>query len=501
MSLRGFLRSLLLKYDRPALVNVIPPQTPVDNQDNPNAPDWSGTRLVVFGDWGQYHFKGYDSIVVTNKGYTPPPPDVTPPAMESDPVTGSIGVSRDVSPILTFTEPVRFPGGERIMDSVLPSRIFLSDGNGMPVPFTATWDQNENQVQVSPTHRLEPGATYRLTVPAGTFVDLSGNANARYQTEWVTEASRPTLPPALPIPVIEPESSIVPSRPADTAPAPSYSPPAFYLPPEPELPEIYDNDHTALLSDEALKEAMNGMTDGEIQVSATKPTLVLSKSQLEKLAEQSYFTIMWPNAGITVKTSDLPVDADYIGWTAEIRPWPDARTEHSSEQWLDYSEIIHVEEGSGDDSFSPEVEVTRAELVAILSRIYPQTPTRDSQHFPDVSSDKWYADSVQTALQNGWVLGDEDGLFHPENAVSREELAVILLRVAQSRGIELASDTGAPSFMDMDDVSEWASDAVNRLTRAGILHGKKTNNGIFLDPRAPLTRAEAATLLNGLLLT
>ena len=48
--------------------------------------------------------------------------------------------------------------------------------------------------------------------------------------------------------------------------------------------------------------------------------------------------------------------------------------------------------------------------------------------FPDVDSDKWYADSVYHASQAGWINGYGNGNFGPENAVLRAELANILVR-------------------------------------------------------------------------
>lgn len=609
------IEDMMLKYDRPNLVDVIPPQSPVDNQDNPNAPDWSNTRLVVYGDWGPYHFKGYDSIIVTNKAYTPPPPDVTPPAVQSDPLAGAADVSKDVSPLLTFDEPIRLRGGDRISDTLLPSLIVLTDSNGNPVPFTATWDQNENQIQVNPTHRLEPGETYRLEIPAGTFADLSGNPNALFTTEWVTNNSRPVLPSTLPMPVIELESPSgegISNPPSDPVPPsdPNSEPEnvgqTSFMSQASPLPEAFRNDQTALLSDDVLNEAINRSADGSgIRLLTDKPTLVLSKSQLQSLSRQSTFTIRWPHAEMTVNTADLPRDADYIGWTGENRQWPKSQSEMARKKWLAVSDIIHVEEsvwrrdkgmqkeavaaseatlrlpipnevhaaarngtlqmahydeatgtwtsvqgefnetsgdyrlstralgdwcwlvpretfgdvanhwaksdieklasfgilkGEGAGFFSPNAKVTRAEFVAMLSRIYPEAATGESQNFSDVPSDGWYAAPVQAAYRNGWILGDGDGRFHPEDAVSREEMAVVLIRVAHSEGIELTFDAESRSFADSNAISEWASEAIARLTQAGILQGKKTKSGFVLDPQAPLTRAEAAKLLNELLL-
>ena len=54
-------------------------------------------------------------------------------------------------------------------------------------------------------------------------------------------------------------------------------------------------------------------------------------------------------------------------------------------------------------------------------------PVRDP--FPDVPGDKWSASYIQRCKDAGWMIGDSDGLFHPAQPLTREQMAVILVRM------------------------------------------------------------------------
>lgn len=105
----------MLKYNRGTLIDVIEPMEPVRDSGNPNAPDWSHTTIALFGKWGEYHFKGYDSFIVSNKRYNPPP-DVTKPEFSSQPVHNQTNVSVEATPVITFSEPIMLNNSLELTD-------------------------------------------------------------------------------------------------------------------------------------------------------------------------------------------------------------------------------------------------------------------------------------------------------------------------------------------------------------------------------------------------
>ncbi|RAU91652.1 hypothetical protein DQG13_28970 [Paenibacillus sp. YN15] len=92
--------------------------------------------------------------------------------------------------------------------------------------------------------------------------------------------------------------------------------------------------------------------------------------------------------------------------------------------------------------------------------------------------------------------GYDDGSFRPGEAVSRQELAVMVNRAAELAGLAPAAAVAHPPYVDEAAVSPWAKAAVEALTGQGLLSGLP--DGSFA-PAAKATRAECLTLLDSLL--
>lgn len=147
--------------------------------------------------------------------------------------------------------------------------------------------------------------------------------------------------------------------------------------------------------------------------------------------------------------------------------------------------------GTSSTSFSPNETTTRGMIVTMLHRL-EDTPSATASGFTDVAADAWYADAVAWAAANGVVNGVSDTSFAPETAITREQLATILYRYAQTKGYGF---TGAWAFQldyaDADAVSEYAYEAMCWMTMHGVIEGSSGN----LNPQGQATRAEAAAML------
>ena len=97
------------------------------------------------------------------------------------------------------------------------------------------------------------------------------------------------------------------------------------------------------------------------------------------------------------------------------------------------------------------------------------------------------------AAQNHLVSGVGGGRFAPEEALSREQMALILYRYAQHKGHEVQVD-GEPleSFLDREEIASWAREAAAWAVEAGLLSG---TGGQQLSPRGTATRGQAAQVL------
>ena len=134
--------------------------------------------------------------------------------------------------------------------------------------------------------------------------------------------------------------------------------------------------------------------------------------------------------------------------------------------------------GTAYDKFSPKDSFTRGMLLTILAR-HDGVRTKDST--------PWYASGCDWAARNGISDGK-----NPEEAVSREEFALILYRYAQYRGSNLLSGNSLSSFTDASAVSDAALPAVQWAVSEAILRG----DNFYLHPQSGATRAEAAAMLH-----
>lgn len=134
--------------------------------------------------------------------------------------------------------------------------------------------------------------------------------------------------------------------------------------------------------------------------------------------------------------------------------------------------------GTAYNKFSPKEAFTRGMLLTILAR-HDGVRTKDST--------PWYASGCDWAARNGISDGK-----NPEEAVSREEFALILYRYAQYRGSNLLSGNSLSSFTDANAVTDEALPAVQWAVSEAILRG----DNFYLHPQSGATRAEAAAMLH-----
>jgi len=143
-------------------------------------------------------------------------------------------------------------------------------------------------------------------------------------------------------------------------------------------------------------------------------------------------------------------------------------------------------------TFAPAVEMNRAMLATLLSRMAGVQGTAADAGFSDVPAAEWYANGVNWAYSVGIVTGTTTTTFDPLTALNREQLAVFLYRYA-TKYLKLdAPATGDLSrFPDAGTVSSYAVDALSWAVGVGLVNGKDGK----LAPLDKTNRAEVATIL------
>ena len=149
-------------------------------------------------------------------------------------------------------------------------------------------------------------------------------------------------------------------------------------------------------------------------------------------------------------------------------------------------------DGVRDDQFDPEGTLTRAMMATILYRLSRETWIVGSSSFEDVPMDSWYGAAVAWAEANGIVDGVSEGKFDPQGAVTREQIVTMLYRYAQREKYDISGAGAVDVFVDAEDISPWALQAVQWAVGNGLMEG---SSGMQLLPGDRASRVQAAALL------
>lgn len=148
--------------------------------------------------------------------------------------------------------------------------------------------------------------------------------------------------------------------------------------------------------------------------------------------------------------------------------------------------------GVSDAQFAPNAILSRAQVVQILYVLAGRPAVSAFTDFADVNCGDWYADAVAWAAANGVVSGVSEGMFGPNDPLTREQLALILYRYAQMAGYNTTQGgIAVREFTDYTSISSWALEAVQWAVNAGLI--SSTGNRM-LSPNGTATRAQVAQI-------
>ncbi|AIQ46341.1 hypothetical protein R70723_10990 [Paenibacillus sp. FSL R7-0273] len=158
--------------------------------------------------------------------------------------------------------------------------------------------------------------------------------------------------------------------------------------------------------------------------------------------------------------------------------------------------------GTSAGQFGLKAQLSRGDAALLLARLAgADLNTAGAGSFTDVQADDYYGTAVSWASANGIVNGTGDGRFNPKANVSREQLAVMITRLAEAMNWSLPVNGGtAAGFADQASISSYAQEAAKAVRQAGILSGQAAADGtVNFAPQASATREETAHLLAKLL--
>ncbi|AZN39614.1 S-layer homology domain-containing protein [Paenibacillus albus] len=154
--------------------------------------------------------------------------------------------------------------------------------------------------------------------------------------------------------------------------------------------------------------------------------------------------------------------------------------------------------GTSATSYSPKKHVTRAEFAAMLVRTLGLAQSGKAP-FRDVLPAAWYANDVAAVQEAGLVNGYEDGSFHPNADISRQELAVILSKVLKLLDVTSAQGPKHVTYGDAPSFAGFAKESIQTVTDSGLMNGQVIAGQQKFDPTGATTREAAAMVLYSLL--
>ena len=147
--------------------------------------------------------------------------------------------------------------------------------------------------------------------------------------------------------------------------------------------------------------------------------------------------------------------------------------------------------GYPDDTFRPNANITRAEFMTLVNNAFEKT-SEIQINFSDVKSNDWYYKTVQKALAAGYIGGYPDGTIRPNQAITRQEAAVVISKIKML----IQKDISKAPFNDDKMISDWSKDYVNAVVTAHIMNGYPDNT---FKPNEKISRAEAIVALDNAL--
>ena len=187
-----------------------------------------------------------------------------------------------------------------------------------------------------------------------------------------------------------------------------------------------------------------------------------------------YAIVIDDHSHATVPVSDIFIDIAPDAW------YKDA---------VQYAYDNGLMTGVSATEFAPEATTTRAMIVSILARLENVT-SAESAGFSDVSDGDWYATAVNWAANVGVVNGYEDNTFRPNTAITREQLAAILMNYAAYKGEDVSARADLSNYTDQPSI--WATETMQWAVAEGLISGVTNTQ---LQPQGNATRAQVAAIL------
>ena len=179
------------------------------------------------------------------------------------------------------------------------------------------------------------------------------------------------------------------------------------------------------------------------------------------------------------------------------KDFKDVPSDNWAKTYVDYVVDKGYFAGATTDLFKPDDNMTRGMFVAVIAKVEGLTLDNNvAVDFSDVQTGKYYAGAVKWATDNGIVSGYGNGKFGPNDAITREQICVMMDKYIQyhdaNNDTKYMDRKASVDFKDASDISSWAKDSVQKCVSYGLVQGFP--DGKFY-PKRNATRAEVSVMI------
>lgn len=169
----------------------------------------------------------------------------------------------------------------------------------------------------------------------------------------------------------------------------------------------------------------------------------------------------------------------------------------ANEDWfkeaVDFATDSGLMVGISDNEFAPRMPLTRGMFITVIHRMEGTPDATTQAPFNDVAADSWYKAAVDWGEENNIVYGYSAEEYGPNDIITREQMAAIIYRYADYKGIDITVENadGYMSYSDSSSISDYAKPAISWITEVGLMQGDTVGT---YRPTDNANRAETAQL-------
>jgi hypothetical protein len=160
---------------------------------------------------------------------------------------------------------------------------------------------------------------------------------------------------------------------------------------------------------------------------------------------------------------------------------------HWAHDYINTAVSEGIIEGYPDGRFRPDKAVTRAEFCAMVNKALGNNGTANIT-FRDVDHNDWYYGDVAKAMAAAYTAGYDDNTFRPNNAITRQEAAVMIARIVPAYG----KSGSLRAYHDYGRIADWAYESLQKVNGKEYI-GSYDDGRIHPEDR--LTRAQTAKII------